>query len=60
MHLIGFIIRIHILNLNNQTKNSDDDDKHTHNPQAKLPALYWHNQNPNHSRNVNGVTAVTV
>ena len=45
MHLIGFIIRIHILNSNNHTKNSVHDDKH--NPQAKQPALNWHNQNPN-------------
>ena len=45
MHLIGFIITIQILNSNNQTKNSVHDDKH--NPQAKLPALNWHNQNPN-------------
>ena len=45
MHLIGFIITIHILNSNNQTKNLVHDDKH--NPQAKQPALNWHNQNPN-------------
>jgi hypothetical protein len=34
-----------LLNLNNQTKNIDDDGKH--NPQTKLPVLNWHNQNPN-------------
>jgi hypothetical protein len=37
--------KLHILNSNNQTKNLDDDDEH--NPQTKLPALNWHNQNPN-------------
>ena len=33
------------MNSNNQTTNLILDDKH--NPQAKLPVLNWHNQNPN-------------
>src|SRR5215475_12561829 len=33
------------LNCNNQTKNPGVNDKHQ--PQAKLPILNWHNQNPN-------------
>ena len=37
--------KLHILNLYNQTRNLDGDDKH--NPQANVPALNWHNQNPN-------------
>jgi len=35
----------HILNLNNKRKNTVHD--HKHNPQAKMPVLNWHNQNPN-------------
>jgi hypothetical protein len=35
----------HILNLNKQTKNFDDDGKH--NLQAKKPEQKWHTQNPN-------------
>jgi len=35
-------------------KNLVDDDKH--NPQAKLPVLNWHNQNPN----INTVEILTV
>jgi len=37
--------KLHILNLNNQTKNLVEGDKH--NPQAKTLVLNWHNQNPN-------------
>jgi len=37
--------KLHTLNSNNQTLNSVHNNKH--NPQAKPPALNWHNQNPN-------------
>ena len=40
--------KIHVLNSNERTNkqtNLGDNDKR--NPQAKLPVLHWHNQNPN-------------
>jgi len=39
-------LNIYILNSIKQTKNLIIDDN-KHNPQAKLPVLNWHNQNPN-------------
>jgi hypothetical protein len=52
--------KLHILNWNHHTKNTVVDDKHK--PQAKLPVLNWHNQNPHITtvEMLNSVATVTV